>query len=413
MPTPPIPTMAGMERRPRRLRGRDSYSFRLALLALLNALPNEETAEEIIELLPISDPGHLLHDISKVSHEKIPKDFKVLFYKKTLMEPSRERYVRLNEFTAANLLKDTGGKEAGDALSEVLLKSKNPMARNAAAKALGSIKGYDALPILIKAAREKKTSVSGLAEAMGRINNPKALIVLEDMEGSEKLSEMDRLWLAAALARLGKDYEKNAEILRNSLPASYEPMAFLNDTETLNILIENIKSGPIHGQAIQTLEAIGSREALTALGRLLEQDKISSPYRYRETATAAARMADRLEVGSRDYYNDVATVSKTVLDWFVIHQRVQPRPEGRSSFKVVERHSALARKLWIALIPVLERIAKESKSTVGFHGKYKIVKFYNVRSKAAQILTEKTGQQCSFIDVDGRSHPGGWQPSQE
>ncbi len=65
------------------------------------------------------------------------------------------------------------------------------------------------------------------------------------------------------------------------------------------------------------------------------------------------------------------------------------------------------------LIPVLERIAKESKSRGGFHGKYKIVNFYNVRSKDAEILTEKTGQQYSFIDVDGRSHHGGWSPSQE
>jgi hypothetical protein len=119
------------------------------------------------------------------------------------------------------------------------------------------------------------------------------------------------------------------------------------------------------------------------------------------------------------------------------------------SFNTVERHGALARKLWIAeatrrldlsakeekesfesnipeqavtaivplysseLIPVLERISKESKSTVAFHGKDKIVKFYYVRSKAAEILTEKTGRQYSFIDVDGQRHPGGWNPSQE
>jgi hypothetical protein len=128
---------------------------------------------------------------------------------------------------------------------------------------------------------------------------------------------------------------------------------------------------------------------------------------------------------------------------------VQPRPQDWSSFEIVERHGALARKLWIAeatrrldltakegkenhesyipeqavaaiaplysseLIPVLERIVKESKSTVAFHCKDKIVKFYNVRSKAAEILAEKTGRQYSFIDFDGRRRPGGWNPSQE
>jgi len=449
VPTPPMPTMTGIEQD--RLRGRDLYSFRLALPALLKAQPSRETAEEVIDLLPILDMAqdYVLYDISKVSGQKISTDFKVFFYKTNLMEPPRERYWRGNEFTAANLLKDTGGKMAGEALSEVLLKSENPIARFAAAKALGSIQGYDALPTLIKAAREQKTSVDALSQAMGRINNPRALAILEDMEGREKLSQMDRLWLAAALARLGKDYDKNAEILRNSLPASYEPMTLLNDAETINVLIDKIQSGPMYGQAISTLEAIGSREALAALGKLIEQDRISSPERYREIASVATRIAERLEVNSRSYYNDIATVSEAVPDWFEIHQRVQPSPEDRASFKVVEHHGVLARKLWIAeatrrldlaakedneshesnipeqavtaiepiygseLIPVLERIVKESKSTVDFHGKYKIASFYNVRSKAAEILTEKTGQQYTFINVDGRSHLGGWLPSQE
>ena len=449
MPTPQTPTIGGIEQN--RLRGRDSYSFRLALLALLKAQPNPETAEEVIDLLPILVGGqeYLLHDFGKVSEQKIPMDFKIAFYKKILMESPQERHRRGNEYRAANLLKDTGGKEAVEALSEVLLRSENHIARHAAAKALGSIQGYDALPILVKAAREEKTSVDALAEAMGRINNPRALTVLEEMEGREKLSEMDRLWVAAALARLGKDYEKNAEIVRNSLPASYEPMTFLNDTETINLLINKIESGPIHGQEMSTLVGIGSREALAALGKLLEQDKISNPQKYREVAATAARIAERLKVDSRSYYNDIATVSNAVIGWFVITQRVQPRPQDRSSFEIVERHGALARKLWIAeatrrldlsakevkesfesniplqavtaivplysseLIPILERIAKESKSTVAFHGKDKIVNFYIVRSKAAEILTEKTGRRYNFIDVDGRRHHGGWNPSQE
>lgn len=456
IPMPPLPKMPVMSRNQKRLSSRQSYSFRLALPALLKAELSSETSEEIIDLLSILDMAqdYVLYDISKASVEKIPTNIKILFYKKILMEPPREGHMGSNAYNVyktAQLLKDIGGTKAGEALSESLLISGNPMARNAAATALGSIQGYDALPVLIQAARGKKASVASLAQALGRINNPKALKILEDMEGRDKLSEMDSLWLAASLARFGKDYDKNAEIVRNGLPASYEPMVFLNDTETINILIDKIKNGPIYGQAIQTLEGIGNREALTALGRLLEQDKISSPqrYRYREIANTAARIAARLEVDSQSYYSDIAIVSKAVLNWFEISQRPQPRPKDRPSFKIVERHDSLARKLWIAeaakrldssakedkenyltniteqalsaiepiydseLIPVLERIVKESKSTVDFHGTYKIVRFYNIRSKAAKILTEKTGRQYTFIDFDGQSRPGGWLPSQE
>ena len=42
-----------------------------------------------------------------------------------------------------------------------------------------------------------------------------------------------------------------------------------------------------------------------------------------------------------------------------------------------------------------------------------MVEFYNVRSMAAKILTQKTRKQYTFVDVDGRTHAGGWDPSQE
>jgi hypothetical protein len=132
-----------------------------------------------------------------------------------------------------------------------------------------------------------------------------------------------------------------------------------------------------------------------------------------------------------------------------MYQQQRPRAEAASGFEAAKRLPALARKLWIAeatrrldlaakqqepnweseiddsalrsiedifapeLTPVLERIAKESRAVVTSHGKYQFVKFYNVRSLAAKILSEKTGQPYTFVDVDGGTHPGGWEPSQE
>jgi hypothetical protein len=65
------------------------------------------------------------------------------------------------------------------------------------------------------------------------------------------------------------------------------------------------------------------------------------------------------------------------------------------------------------LIPSLERLAKECETSEDFRGKRGIVRYYKVRSMAAKTLTEKTGRPYTFVDADGRTHPGGWDPSQE
>jgi hypothetical protein len=130
-------------------------------------------------------------------------------------------------------------------------------------------------------------------------------------------------------------------------------------------------------------------------------------------------------------------------------QQMRLESQRRTNYNSVKQYPELTRKLWIAeatsrldlatkpdaeewrfvidnralrgieeiftaeLVPVFERIAEENRLNVGFHGKYRLVDFYIVRSMAAKILTEKTGTSYSFIDVDGRRHPGGWDPSQE
>ncbi len=127
----------------------------------------------------------------------------------------------------------------------------------------------------------------------------------------------------------------------------------------------------------------------------------------------------------------------------------QPLTKARDSYELIKRQAALARKVWIVeatrrldlaakeereafqydipgeairavedifapeLVPVLQRIVRENQAKVSFHGKDKMVQFYHVRSLAAETLSKKTGRPYSFVDADGRSHPGGWNPSHE
>lgn len=450
-----IPHVSDSYKRGGKARHQAGHALRNALLALFKADPNKETTEEIIALSLTLDSfrqGYLMHDVSSVAPQKIPAEIKVLFYEKVLLALEQTKsFGQYAPSVAVRLLGQIGGPQAGAVLSKALLESGNARIAPAAAKALGSIKGYDAVPILIKASGMPNTPVGAIAEAMGRINDSRVLPALEDMQNREGLRQTDGLWIAAALARFGKDYDRNAAMVREALPASFEHAKWLHDTETIKATAAFVESKEQYDRerAISTLEAIGSKEAFDALRAHIDSQQIVEPRLLQPLSAAAARMAEKLGHDSNNYYAEIAAVSKAVRGWFEIYQIQQFQPEERSSYKLVKRLPALARKCWMAeathrldlaakqseekwkfdipeqavrviggifapeLAPVLERIVRESRNKVNFHGKYKMVDFYNIRSIAAKILTEKTGKQYTFIDADGRTHPGGWNPSQE
>lgn len=449
-----IPHVSDSYKRGGKARHQAGYALRNALLALLKADPNKETTEEIIAFSLTLDSfaqKYLMHDVSSTAPQKIPAEIKVLFYEKVLLDSKQAKsFGQYALSDAARLLGQIGGPQAGVVLSKVFLESGNTKMARAAAKALGSIKEYDAIPTLIKASKLTNASFGTIAEAMGRIKDARAVPALQDLGGREKLSQADRLWIAAALARFGKDYDRNAAMVRQALPASLDQAKWLHDTETIKAVAVFVKNEGYNGErAISTLEAIGTKEAFEALRKLINLDRTIKPRRLQRLSTVAARMAEKLGYDSNDYYAEIAVVSEAVRGWFEIHQIHQPQPEERLNYEAVKRLPALARKCWMAeatrrldlaakqskeewkfhipgqavraigdifvpeLVPVIERIIRESRNKVSFHGKYKMVDFYNIRSIAAKILTEKTGKPHTFIDVDGRTHPGGWNPSQE
>jgi hypothetical protein len=260
------------------------------------------------------------------------------------------------------------------------------------------------------------------------------------------------LWIAAALARLDVDYPDNAEIVRKALPGSLEQAKWLHDEETVNAVAAFIKDGGNTAEStIRTLEIIGTKNAFEALTTQINTETITDIRHLQMLCAAASRMASKLNLDSAQYYAGITTVINRVYDGFEVGQQqaVTFPPATSDNYSIIKRNAPLARKLWIAeatrrldlaakdkkedyqsnipeealfvvedifgpeLVPILQRITAESRSKVDFHGKYMMVSFYNVRSGAAKILTEKTGEPHTFIDVDGRIHPGGWNPSLE
>jgi len=432
------------------------YALRMALRGLLKAEPSEAAVREVIagsQLVDSFDREYLVNDISREPPEKIPGRIKLLFYEKVLLTPeptkSRSRY---GQHAAAKCLGQTGGRRAGEILSKALLEAPDSTAAKSAATALVSIAGYDAVPALIKASELPGAPVATIAQAMGAIGDNRAVRALKDMAGRDKLRPGDRLWIAAALARLDVDYAGNAQIVRKALPDSLEHAGWLHDDRTIKLVAAFLESTEDYTseRATAALEAVGTEDAFEAITALIDAETITDPIRLHKLSSAAARMAKKLAIDSGGHYAEVAEVSEIVRGWFAgMQQQADPGAVRSNKLDTIKRHEGLARKLWMAearrkldltaksnqkdpasqvpeeavaaaehifgpeVVPLLERIAAESRSKVSFHGKNAMVEFYHVRSMAAGILTERTGRKHTFVGTDGKTHPGGWNPSDE
>ena len=440
----------------RERRGRDYLV--IGLVALLKAEPNDRTAREVVEglgLLSSSEHQNVVYGISNTPERKVPAEIKGAVYQGILLASGRLKSVDQHaSWAAAKSLSQMGGQQAGAMLSKILLETPSADTAQAAAMALGTIKGYDPIPSLVKAAELPRAPVGAIAEAIGTRNDPLGLPAIEGMARREILSQTDRLWLAAASARLGRDYQSSASFVRSALPRSLRQAAWLTDTETIDSICRLIVTDVnLADEASQVLEQMNTPEALkrglAALASLIDIEAPDEPRRVEVISSLAARMAEKLQDESKQQYADIAVVARSVRGWFEMGQQSMPEPQDRPNYDVVKQYPDLARKLWIEeairrldllakrdkedwqsiihdsalrpiqdiydpeLVPVLERIAAESRAQVEFHGKYQLVEFYSVRSIAARILTEKTGRPHTFADVDGRRHPGGWNPSQE
>jgi HEAT repeat protein len=206
----------------RRLCRHCDYPLRMALIALFKAQPDVDTAKEIVALLPLErfHQTHVLYEVEQATPRKIPSSAAVELCSLLLLPQPPEGIERFAAWRAAEFLARIGGEQAGQVLSRVLLESRNAKLVELAADGLGKTKEYDAMPTLIRASKMSNMPAAPVARAMGTINDKQAVPALEDMVARDNLSQTDRLWIAASLARLGKDYEHNAAIIRSALPDS-------------------------------------------------------------------------------------------------------------------------------------------------------------------------------------------------
>ena len=455
-----------------------------ALAALLKAVPSEETAKEVFVAshdLDDSQQRLLVGMILYPSPHKIPPEIEITFLQWVMLGSEQAGPLEgLGAADAAFHVGGIGGKRTGEILSKALLKSSDIDTAIAIAEALGAIRDYDAVPTLIEASKLTNVPKDAVAYALGGIRDERAVPALRDLMRSDNLTKDERLWVAAALARMGADYGDNARLIREALPESLDQAKWLQDKETVTAIATFVKAGEsparprrhepymrqgrfshvpgpfsLSEYAIYILTSVGTHDALEALTSRVDIEKIDDLDHVFRVSTAAAHMAERLGDSSKERWATVAALAQVVrasVTFTVAFTQAQGpvvRPDeiDQKHVKIVENDPALARRMWLAgvnrrlshadgppadrpdvpgravrlaelifspeLIPALERLAKESKTTEEIHAKRSIVEYYNVRSLAAKVLAEKTGQAYTFVDVDGRTHPGGWNPSLE
>jgi HEAT repeat protein len=438
---------------PDRDRQRAENKIRDECVALLNTNPDIHIVKQVItysNLLTVDKQMSINRYVFSTS--KVPFETKIIYFDAILSDNNPEfKYKVEAGNNKAILLAQKGGQMAGEDLSNMIFTS--TISKNikiTAIEALGTIKDYDSIPTLIKASSMSYAPVEAIAKTMGKIADKRAIPTLQKMSSNQAIDTQARLWTAAALARMNVDYSENAKIIRDKLPDSLEQAKWLNDKETIDAVASFIKDEQSNlKSAIDTLTAIGTDYAFEVLTAKIDLEKMTNPDYEKQLCIVAWKIADKLGFESKQYYNEVALVINETANQFRLAQMQAPPPEAKNNFEVLKRYPALVRKVWIIeatkrldsakdkkastietyipyglmitipviydseLVPVLERIVAENTEKNSFHGKTGVVDFYYTRSQVAKLLTEKTGRAYTFVDVDGRIHPGGWNPSQE
>jgi HEAT repeat protein len=426
------------------------------IVSLIKINHSNATLIRIIEyskLLPYGERGDIVIDI--LSIQEVPLDIKIEYYEAIYdIIPKRgqiQQILSLKQNAASSLVKflgKQGGQEAGEYLKKMLFDPNMVTeVKPQIVEAFSTIENYDAVPILIKASGMEKYPLETIVKAMGTIKDERAIPTLKEILSRDNLTTKSRLWTVAALARFDVDYYENAKIIREELPNSLEQAQWLNDKESIDAIAIYIKDEKFSEKAVNTLVVIGTEYAYGVLISQIDLEKDVNPSIERRLCATAAKMAEKLGKYSKQYYQDAAWILQIVPQWFVVAQR--PVSIGRDGVEILKRYPSLVRNTWIAvasyyldraakkdakveqifipgeafesisyyfdddLVPILERVIKEDSQKESYLGKSRMVQHYSNRSRAAKILTDKTGREYTFIDVDGRTHPGGWNPSME
>lgn len=309
-----------------------------------------------------------------------------------------EKFKDYGRHAVIRVLRRIGDKAAFDQLVHILQREKYNSAFKVAAYELHQLKKYDASAVFLEILKEAPDSVCrSLIVPIAERNYSPAIPVLEERierAGNHTDSMRCRIWAAAALCRLGKDYEKNAAIVKEQLKKDdnaripdgtpYEAAKWLLDEETVSILITKIRTKDINERilklAIKALVHISDRkvlptlrgvlnrasldvfadvgEAITAIGRKHENPEIIAEGEMVQVVARHLRnLGGQARALSSSEHRHILREREQVMAWFRRHREVIPNIVGQWHSEWNYAHIVL-----LTRISQIEMVAKLSKA---------------------------------------------------
>ena len=425
--------------------------------------------ELICALMKISSDDAIVDDVAKViaAQREIDQEFTIRnFEKPEIALRARMRlYSHFDDFksygrnSVVRGLGKVANKDAFKRLTGILLKESGTTA-DIAARQLAGMKSFDPCPAYVDAFDAGKVSreliicaaIRGCTGAIPYLERVK-ISAYQDMKADLPLVA------TGALARLGKDYEKNAEEVRAALGkdefGSYPAAALLTDDATVRVmgakLIDyagkdnlTIKSGShaygmgqtiviyLLGQMPNRLAAntlmddlgvlpvsIWSNvsDALESLGSELNDDSIASDGAGLKAVIYYCGIGYWQMAPKRDD-PEIAKARSTAAAFLKLRPALFKKLFAESMYEYADWGGksfivTLAGDAWTPqATPVFEDIIKTDKNVMRYTktGSGNQLSHYRVREQMAKVLQEKTGRPYTYVDVDGVTRNAGEMP---
>ena len=448
------------------LGGKDAAGL---LIGALKTKTGWLSGEMICALMNISSDDATIDDVAKVvaGRNEFDQEFIIRSFEKPeiALRARMRLYSHFDDFksygrnSVVRGLGKVANEDAFKRLTGILLKESGTTA-DIAARQLAGMKSFDPCPAYVGAFEAGKASreliicaaIRGCTGAIPYLERIK-ISAYQDMKADLPLVA------TGALARLGKDYEKNAEEVRAALGkdefGSYPAAALLTDDATVRMmgakLIDyagkdnlTIKSGSHAygmGQTI-VIYLLGQMPNRLAAKTLMADLDVLPVSVWNKVGDALESLGSEIKVDS--IASDGAGLKAVIYYCGIEYWSMTPKPndpkiaEARSTAAAfLKQHPALFRKLFAENLgsfpswgsksytltlardawtpqatPVFEDIVKTDKNVIRYAGAGggPQVSVYRVRAQLAKLLQDKTGRPYTYVDADGVTRNAGEMP---
>lgn len=425
-------------------------SVRELLLSLFKLNSDNAAVDEVAGVLVIKNGGDQESAIRTLGTLDVPARVRLRLYS------HYDSFKEYGKYAVIRGLCDLATPEATDQLKRIVLSEKGGVL-DFAVDRLTELRSFDPCPVFLEAFKQGKTGKSLISGAAVRGCKDAIPFIETAKAATYYYSEVDTPLIAtAALARLGKDTEKNSKIVREALAkderGSYRAAGLLTDEATIELMFGKLKG--FEGDGSRRIESgtnvyfIDRNMIIGTLGgmhnplaaRMLIEGLPTIPINeWRQVGTALQRLGE--DLGNEGIRQDGIGLESLIgflsLEYSsMVPDMKSPRivADKTNAVAFLRKHPALfldvfrepiernmavlargnqpltlAREAWTPeATPFLEEIMRtDTRASVYINASGR---HYSLRADLAKLLQEKTGKPYTYTDADGTVRKAGEGP---